>query len=92
MNSVRETNSQVLNFKKVYRREKEKNILISSHLNVNEQTFDGSEGIVNGEMEVEFPHEKQLVVQDDVHGPLLVSLDVGDELIDGNVELLHFAR
>ena len=64
----------------------------SSYLNINEETFDGSEGIVNGEMEVEFPHEKQLVVQDDIHGTPLVSLNVGDELIDGDVELFHFAR
>ena len=62
-----------------------------THLNVDEQALDWSERIVDGEVEVEFSHQEQLVVQDYVHGTLLVTLDVGDELIDGHVELLHFA-
>lgn len=66
--------------------------VINLYLNVDEQALDWPERIVYGEVEVEFPHEKQFVVQDYVHGTLLVTFDVGDELIDGNVELFHFAR
>jgi hypothetical protein len=31
------------------------------------------------------------VIEDDLHGPLLVAVDVGDELLEGNVELLNLA-
>ena len=43
-------------------------------------------------MELELLHQQQLVVEDDLGGPLLVALDVGHELGHGHVELLHFAR
>ncbi len=31
------------------------------------------------------------MIEDDLHGPLLVAVDVGDELLEGNVELLNLA-
>ncbi len=34
---------------------------------------------------------KKFVIEDDLHGPLLVAVDVGDELLEGNVELLNLA-
>lgn len=47
--------------------------------------------VVDGEVVVELPHEQQLVVENDVCGPLFVTLDVGHELLNGDVELLDFA-
>ena len=40
-------------------------------------------------MELELLHQQQLVVEDDLGGSLLVTLDVGHELSHGHIELLH---
>ena len=50
------------------------------------------EGVVDGEVELELLHQQQLVVQDDLGGSLLVTLDVGHKLGHGHIELLHLTN
>ena len=41
---------------------------------------------------LELADEQQLVGDDDLHGALLVAVDVGDELAQGDVELLNLIK
>ena len=46
---------------------------------------------MNSQVELQLLHQQKLIVQDDLGGPLLVTLNVGHELLHGDIELLHLA-
>ena len=61
-------------------------------LDVDDHPLHSPEGIVYGKVKLQLLHQKKLVVEDDLGGPLLVALDVCHELGHGHVELLNFTR
>lgn len=67
----------------------------STHLEVDEQAFHGSVGVVDHQVEVELLDEQQLVLQDLLRNPLLsrrtLLHEICNKLGAGHVELIHFA-
>lgn len=67
----------------------------STHLEVDEQAFHGSVGVVDHQMKVELLDEQQLILQDLLCNPLLsrraLLHEVPHKLGAGHVELIHFA-
>ena len=61
-------------------------------LEVDEDALDAAEGVVHRQVELELADEEELVGDDDLHGALLVPVDVGDELAQGHVELLNLVN
>ena len=66
----------------------------STHLEVDEQTFHGSVGVVDNQVKVELLDEEQLILQDLLQNPFLpcrgLLQKVAHKLGAGHVELIHF--
>lgn len=62
------------------------------HLDVDEDSIDGAEWLLDDEVELQLLRQLQLVVEGDLRGILLVDTYVVDEDSDGCVELLNLAH
>lgn len=67
-------------------------VTAATYLDVDEETLDGAERLVDDEVKLQLLRQLQLVVQDDLRRLLLVAAHVVDKVVDGDVELLNLAR